>query len=209
MNKIKIVDFPFCNTSAISRYASKRNISISCLEQNDTPHNSDLLILPGVGKFGQAMQYLEDNFLTSLVKEYAEKASILGICLGMQILLEASEESPTVKGLGLIKGNCRKLTANSNFRVPHVGWNSLVINKYVESPVNHIHDKKTNPDYYFVHSYYCDIEEPDNVSSYFSHSPSVLLPASCQSHNVYGFQFHPEKSGKPGYTLLDQVFQRK
>lgn len=205
MKSIKILDFPFCNSSAIYRYAKIRRLSISKLSNKDIPVSSEVLILPGVGKFDQAINFLNKNNLKSVINDYANKASILGICLGMQILLDSSEESPSATGLGIVEGKCRKIPSCLSFRVPHVGWNSLIINDSNPSLSKNHASAMKSCDYYFVHSYYCDIDATF-ISSYFTHPVCKRLPASLHIGNIYGFQFHPEKSGKSGYKLLDQVF---
>lgn len=206
MKSIKILDFPFCNSNAIYRYAKIRGLPISQLSSKDIPNPSEVLILPGVGKFDQAIDFLNKNNLNPVIKNYANKASVLGICLGMQILLDSSEESPSATGLGIVKGNCRKIPACSSFRVPHVGWNSLIINESNPCLCSNHASALNSCDYYFVHSYYCDIDANCHVSSYFTHPVGKRLPASLHMGKIYGFQFHPEKSGKSGYKLLDQVF---
>ena len=210
MKQIKIVDFPFCNANAIHRYASTRNIAITPLTPNDNPKDDEILFIPGVGKFHQAIDYLQQQNLNPVIHEYLNKNISIGICLGMQILLLGSDESPDSKGLGFFEGFCRKIPSSPLFRIPHVGWNSLVPNLECPNIFSSDNIEYSHRDYYFVHSYYCNLNDPSLVSSSFRHPESNLLTASLEYENrVFGFQFHPEKSGKAGYNLLDHVvFQR-
>lgn len=206
MKQIKIVDFPFCNANAIHRYASTRNILITPLTSDDIPKDYEILVIPGVGKFHQAIDYLQQQNLHSVIHEYLNNNISIGICLGMQILLLGSDESPDSKGLGILKGFCRKIPSSPLFRIPHVGWNSLVPNIEHQNIFTDHNIEFSQSDYYFVHSYYCSLDDSSLVSSSFEHPESNLLTASLQYENrVFGFQFHPEKSGKAGYALLDHV----
>lgn len=162
---------------------------------------ADKLILPGVGAFEDAARALRDTGMYDIVKEEAAKGKpLLGICLGMQMLLTKSYEYGEHNGLDLISGNVKPIAPviGENLKVPHIGWNALIfpedkpkskLYKYVEQG-EHV---------YFVHSYYgADCEK--NVSAYSEYG--ALLTASIECDNVYGTQFHPEKSGKTGLSIL-------
>lgn len=161
----------------------------------------DRIILPGVGAFSDAAKKLKESGLGDVVKEQAAKGKpVLGICLGMQLLFEKSYEYGEHEGLGLIKGNVRPIAdvVGKELKIPHIGWNALIFPKDKEkSPLY----KYTNEgDFvYFVHSYYaadCD-ESITAVSEY-----SAMITASVQNGNIYGAQFHPEKSGNVGLGIL-------
>lgn len=161
----------------------------------------DRIILPGVGAFSDAAKKLKESGLGDIVKEQAAKGKpVLGICLGMQLLFEKSYEYGEHEGLGLIKGNVRPIAdvVGKELKIPHIGWNALIFPKDKEkSPLY----KYTNEgDFvYFVHSYYaadCD-ESITAVSEY-----SAMITASVQNGNIYGAQFHPEKSGNVGLGIL-------
>ena len=161
----------------------------------------DRIILPGVGAFSDAAKKLKESGLGDVVKEQAAKGKpVLGICLGMQLLFEKSYEYVEYEGLGLIKGNVRPIAdvVGKELKIPHIGWNALIFPKDKEkSPLY----KYTNEgDFvYFVHSYYaadCD-ESITAVSEY-----SAMITASVQNGNIYGAQFHPEKSGNVGLGIL-------
>lgn len=161
----------------------------------------DRIILPGVGAFSDAAKKLKESGLGDIVKEQAAKGKpVLGICLGMQLLFEKSYEYGEHEGLGLIKGNVRPIAdvVGKELKIPHIGWNALIFPK----------DKEKSPLYkytdegdfvYFVHSYYaadCD-ESITAVSEY-----GAMITASVQNGNIYGAQFHPEKSGNVGLEIL-------
>lgn len=161
----------------------------------------DRIILPGVGAFSDAAKKLNESGLGNVVKEQAAKGKpVLGICLGMQLLFEKSYEYGEHEGLGLIKGNVRPIAdvVGKELKIPHIGWNALIFPKDKEkSPLY----KYTNEgDFvYFVHSYYaadCD-ESITAVSEY-----GAMITASVQNGNIYGAQFHPEKSGNVGLGIL-------
>lgn len=161
----------------------------------------DRIILPGVGAFSDAAKKLKESGLGDVVKEQAAKGKpVLGICLGMQLLFEKSYEYGEHEGLGLIKGNVRPIAdvVGEELKIPHIGWNALIFPKDKEkSPLY----KYTNEgDFvYFVHSYYaadCD-ESITAVSEY-----GAMITASVQNGNIYGAQFHPEKSGNVGLGIL-------
>ena len=164
----------------------------------------DRIILPGVGAFSDAAKKLKESGLGDIVKEQAAKGKpVLGICLGMQLLFEKSYEYGEHEGLGLIKGNVRPIAdvVGKELKIPHIGWNALIFPKDKEkSPLY----KYTNEgDFvYFVHSYYaadCD-ESITAVSEY-----GAMITASVQNGNIYGAQFHPEKSGNVGLGILKGV----
>ena len=167
----------------------------------DIIDKSDRIILPGVGAFGDAAQKLRESGLDKVVKEQAAKGKpILGICLGMQLLFDKSYEYGEYEGLGLIKGSVKPIDGviDKGLKIPHIGWNGLIFPKNKEKSSIY---KYTNEGdcVYFVHSYYAaDCEE--SVTAYAEYS--ALLTASVENGNVYGTQFHPEKSGEVGLGIL-------
>ena len=157
---------------------------------------ADMAILPGVGAFGDAMCQLRERRLEQPIREFiASGRPFLGICLGLQILFESSEDSPGVEGLGVLKGKICRLPDNFGLKVPHMGWNSLQIKK----PGGLFAGIQPEPYVYFVHSYYLRAEE-DIVTA--SAQYGVELHAAVQKENLFACQFHPEKSGELGLALL-------
>ena len=204
---IWVVNFPFCNFFSLERYFRIRSRPFQILTKADKPSPNDIIILPGVGTFGKGMDFLRTSCLDILIKNHAGLGgNVVGICLGMQILLEESSESPGVIGLGLIEGTCELIPATPSFSVPHVGWNALVFPESVHSRFVTFGKPMglSISDYYFVHSYYACTKYHGSVVAAFAH-PSGMLAAAISIGSVMGLQFHPEKSGPAGYSLLDKI----
>ena len=156
-------------------------------------NSADALILPGVGAFRQAMEKLSETGLIDCIKENAKNKPLLGICLGMQMLFDESDEFGTTKGLGLIDGKIQKII--SPYKIPHMGWNSLEITK--NSPL--LKGINDGDSVYFVHSFMAYTDK-ENISAQCDYGTKV--PALVERGNVFGAQFHPEKSGDVGLTIL-------
>ena len=163
---------------------------------------SDRIILPGVGAYGDAAQKLKNSGLHEVVKKEAEKGKpILGICLGMQLLFEKSYEYGEHEGLGLIKGNIKPIAdvIPKDYKIPHIGWNGLIFpeNRDKSALYKYVNEGDC---VYFVHSYYaCDCEDSITAVSEYG----GIITASVEQKNIYGTQFHPEKSGKVGLNILN------
>ncbi|MBD2548378.1 imidazole glycerol phosphate synthase subunit HisH [Microcystis elabens FACHB-917] len=204
---IWVVNFPFCNFFSLERYLRVRSHPYRLLTIADQLEPQDILLLPGVGTFAQGMDYLRASNLANAIVQHASAGGrIVGICLGMQMLLQASSESPGVVGLSLIAGVCERIPASSKFSVPHIGWNRLVFPESLHQcflpfgkPSGY-----SKADYYFVHSYHVIPECPFAIAAAFEH-PAGHLAAAIATNKIIGFQFHPEKSGPAGYALLDHV----
>ena len=158
---------------------------------------ADKVILPGVGSFGEAMAQLKKYELDRVIREVtAAGTPFLGICLGLQLLFEGSDESEGVEGLQLLKGHILRIPAASGLKIPHIGWNSLKLS----------HDGRLfrglpeEPYVYFVHSYYLKAAEETIVTA--STEYGVHIHASVEKGNIFACQFHPEKSGTVGLAIL-------
>lgn len=159
---------------------------------------ADAIILPGVGAFGYAMAELEAMQLIGVLKELNDmKKKMVGICLGMQLFYESSEEHGWHEGLGLLKGEIKRLP--KSVKTPHMGWNSLKLQK--ESLLTR--DVKEGDFTYFVHSYYANGVSPETVVA--STSYGLDVPAVIHYDNLIGYQFHPEKSGGVGKKLIKNL----
>jgi glutamine amidotransferase len=205
---IKVVNFPFCNYFSLERYFRIRALPCQALETYEQLRPADIIVLPGVGTFRQGMDFLVSMQLAKLIRDHAEAdGKLVGICLGMQMLLQSSTESPGIEGLGLIPGSCEHIPENSSFSVPHIGWNEIKITDNQDNILAPFRcpSGSSKSDFYFVHSYYAKPLKSDSVIASFEH-PLGMLPAAIASGNCIGFQFHPEKSGSAGYDLLDRVF---
>ncbi len=163
------------------------------------PHEiakADKVILPGVGAFGDAMKSLEKTGLDKAVIETAKSGKpLLGICLGLQLMFEESEETAGTKGLGIFKGKIVKIP-DHGLKIPHMGWNNLTFTK--ESRI--LKDIGESPFVYFVHSYYLSAEDESIVSAYTEYGER--LDIAVERGNVFATQFHPEKSGGVGMRIL-------
>lgn len=160
--------------------------------------NADKVILPGVGSFGDAMNNLNRFGLVDVIKEVAHKKTpFLGICLGLQLLFESSEETPGVDGLGLLKGKIVKIPKKDDMKIPHMGWNSLDLHN-----AGRLFNGIEEGSYvYFVHSYYLQAEDENIVTATTEYGTTIH--ASVEKDNIFACQFHPEKSSKIGLKILE------
>ncbi|MBD5551563.1 MAG: imidazole glycerol phosphate synthase subunit HisH [Lachnospiraceae bacterium] len=158
---------------------------------------AERVILPGVGSFGDAMAKLESFGLVSVIKEVAErKTPFLGICLGLQLLFEESEESPGVEGLGILPGKIVRIPKEEGLKIPQIGWNAL---KYpMEGRL--FRNVPEGSYVYFVHSYYLQAQEKEIVKATVEYG--VTVEASVEKDNIFACQFHPEKSSEVGLQIL-------
>lgn len=159
--------------------------------------NSDQVILPGVGAFSDAMQNLKKYELDKVIYEVVEKKTpFLGICLGLQLLFEESEESPGVEGLHILDGKILRIPDKEGLKIPHIGWNSLELKNS-----GRLFEGIEQDSYvYFVHSYYLKAADPSIVRAQTEYS--VAIDASVEKDNVFACQFHPEKSSTIGLKML-------
>lgn len=158
---------------------------------------ADHVILPGVGAFGDAMNKLRNYGLEGVIHQVvAQKTPFLGICLGLQLLFEASEEAEGVKGLGILPGRIVRIPEAPGLKIPHIGWNSLQF----PSAGRLFEGIAKEPYVYFVHSYYLQAEEPEIVKATTEYG--VTIHASVEKGNIFACQFHPEKSSDVGMQIL-------
>lgn len=192
---IIVIDYDAGNTANVLRALKKIGVQAELSSDPTKILAARGLILPGVGAYPAAMAELTKRGLVPVIKEAVAKgAPLLGICLGMQVLTEVGLEHQETKGLGFIPGVCREIKATKNMPVPHMGWNNLTVKH--ESPLT---DGLEEQSVYFVHSYFTDVpkEYIDVTANY-----GIDVPAMIHKDNVYGAQFHPEKSGDVGLGIL-------
>ena len=159
---------------------------------------ADRAVLPGVGSFAAAMENLKKYDLDKAIKEFTLSGKpFLGICLGLQLLLEASEESPGVEGLGLLKGQVLRIPASEGLKIPHIGWNSL----YFPSKGKLFEGINEGAFVYFVHSYYLKAADEAIVKATTEYG--CHIHASVEKDNIFACQFHPEKSSTVGLKILE------
>jgi len=187
---IVLVDYGMGNLGSVVKACRRLGVSINIVSTPKEINLADKIILPGVGNFSEGVKNLEPLRKVLTKKALVDKIPILGICLGMQLLGEVSEEG-TGKGLGWIKG--KNVKFNVDLKVPHVGWNSVKIVK--DSPVS------IPGNYYFAHSYHLICQEDDVLMTT---KYGIEFVSAVQKDNIYGVQFHPEKSHKQGLKVLNK-----
>ena len=192
-----VIDYDAGNTANVLRALEKIGVRAELSADPEKILSATGLILPGVGAYPAAMAELEKRGLVSAIKEaVANGIPLLGICLGMQILTEKGLEHEETMGLGFIPGVCRAIPASKDRPVPHMGWNSLQLEQETALTAG-----LSGQDVYFVHSYFTDVpkEYIDVTADY-----GLQIPAMIHKDQVFGVQFHPEKSGDVGLGILEK-----
>ena len=194
---IALIDYDAGNIKSVEKAFEFLGCDVVTTKDRNVIMNADRVVLPGVGAFGDAMHRLTDYGLVDVIKEYISTGKpFIGICLGYQLLFEESEESPGVKGLGIFKGRCLKFDDKYGLKIPQIGWNSLSFSK--DSKL--YKGIKNDTFVYFVHSYYVKADDDSIVSATWEYGN--VFHASCEHDNVFGCQFHPEKSSGAGIEML-------
>ncbi|MFS0655182.1 imidazole glycerol phosphate synthase subunit HisH [Bacillus sp. 179-C3.3 HS] len=202
---IGVIDYGMGNLFSVSKALERAGASYLVSSDVNELKQADAYVLPGVGSFRDAMQLLKQTGLETFIHQIVQEGKLLfGICLGMQLLFEESEEAGMTKGLGLLKGRVVRLQDHDQngqrVKVPHMGWNELTFHQ--PSP---LFDGVSEGYAYFVHSYYVsDMEQEEKLASA---TYGVQVPAIVGKGNVFGAQFHPEKSSTTGMALLKQFIQ--
>ena len=193
---IGIIDYDAGNIRSVEHALKSMDVPYVLSSDPEVLKKADKLILPGVGAYGDAMEKLNASNLTNTIKELTGNGKpLLGICLGLQLLFESSEESPGVEGLGILKGHILKLPSDGSLKIPHMGWNSLSMPK--ESRL--LKGIKEGSYVYFVHSYYLKADEDVVIAT---SDYGVTIHAAVEKDNIFACQFHPEKSSDTGLQIL-------
>lgn len=193
---IAVVDYGVGNLKNVYTALKKLDLDVIITSDLNKINDAKAIILPGVGAFKDAMDNLESHHLIPCLEQNVSRGKpILGICLGMQMLFQKSYENGIWDGLGLIEGDVVRFP--NDLKVPHMGWNNLKKNK--EHPL--VKDIVEQDHVYFVHSYYLKTDNWDNVLLYSNYG--VRVPAVVAKDNIFGMQFHPEKSSTTGIKLLE------
>jgi glutamine amidotransferase len=196
---IVIVDYGSGNLRSIRNAFNRIGTEVKVSSDKKVLDNADALVIPGVGAFGVAMNNISP--FSDIIKRHVESNKpLLGICLGLQLLFESSEESKDVKGLELLEGTVKRFNLESQYKIPHMGWNQIKINNTPKNNVS-ILEGVDNEYMYFVHSYYINPSDEDVVTAYTNYSMDV--PVAIGKNNLFALQFHPEKSGKAGLRILN------
>lgn len=195
---VAIIDYDAGNIRSVEKAVRYLGKEVTVTSDPDKILAADRVILPGVGAFGDAMKRLHAMGLVEVIRQVAERGTpFLGICLGLQLLFEKSEESPGVAGLGHLQGEILRLPELPGLKVPHIGWNSL---KY-PNPGRLFRGIPEDSYVYFVHSYYLKAQDEGIVTATTEYG--TLVHASVESGNLFACQFHPEKSSETGLTILE------
>lgn len=194
---IAIIDYDAGNLKSVEKALIYLGEDVIVSRNKEEILSADAVILPGVGSFGDAMSKLKTYDLVDTIKEVAKRnIPFLGICLGLQLLFERSDETPGVEGLGILKGEILRLPDKEGLKIPHIGWNSIDL-----TGNGRLFEGIDNQSYvYFVHSYYLKAEDENIVKA--STEYSTHIHASVESGNIFACQFHPEKSGEIGLKIL-------
>ena len=205
MKKITIIDYGCGNILNLERAIKFLGYEVVKTNEEKIIIDSSHVILPGVGAFGKATNQLEKYDLYKSISKYANLGNpLLGICLGMQLLFTTSNEFGIHKGLDLIKGKVVKISNKNNneIKVPHVGWNELYQTNNKSELKNKILKKSLiGKNFYFVHSFVCLTKNPNSTIAVCNYS-DISIPAVVSTNNIFGCQFHPEKSGENGLIFL-------
>lgn len=199
---IAIIDYDAGNIKSVEKAMLSLGEEVVITRDAQTILGADGVILPGVGAFGDAMEKLHTYGLVEVIRECVKrKLPFLGICLGLQLMFESSEESPGVEGLHLLDGKILRIPAESGLKIPHIGWNNL---KYPNTG-RLFRGVKEDSYVYFVHSYYLKAEDESIVTATTDYG--TLIHASVEKDNLFACQFHPEKSSDVGLKILQNFIQ--
>lgn len=208
-----IIDYDAGNIKSVYKALEHLGVQAKVTRDRNDILSADHIILPGVGSFGDAMEKLNSYGLCDTIREAVDKGlPFLGICLGLQLLFESSEESPGTEGISVLKGKIVKIppfmeklpdVGERPARIPHMGWNSITVN-----PKSRLFKGIPNDSYvYFVHSYYLKAECEKDVAATTEYGVSIHAAVECG--NVFATQFHPEKSGNVGLEILKNFTETK
>ena len=194
---IAIIDYDAGNLKSVEKALQSIGEDTIVSRDREEILRADKVILPGVGSFGDAMQKLRDYKLDEVIKEVTESGKpFLGICLGLQLLFERSEETPGVEGLGILKGEILRIPDHEGLKIPHMGWNSL----HLQNDGRLFRGIPEETYVYFVHSYYLQADDEDIVAATTEYG--VKIHAAVEKDNIFACQFHPEKSSTVGLQIL-------
>lgn len=194
---IAIIDYDAGNIKSVEKALQKLGQDVVVTRDAETILAADRVILPGVGAFGDAMANLRKYELDKVIRQVVEKGTpFLGICLGLQLLFERSDETPGVEGLGILEGEICRIPDGEGLKIPHMGWNSLQF----QNEGRLFRGLPQGSYVYFVHSYYLKAKEPSIVKATCEYG--VSIHASVEKGNVFACQFHPEKSSDVGLQIL-------
>ena len=199
---VAVIDYDAGNIKSVEKALLYLGQDVKVTRDKNVILSADRVILPGVGAFGDAMDNIRKRGLEPVIRQVVDKGTpFLGICLGLQLLFERSEEAPGVKGLGLLKGEILKIPEKEGMKIPHMGWNSL----HLEHDGKLFRGIEEQAYVYFVHSYYLKAEDENIVKA--STEYCTHIHASVEKGNIFACQFHPEKSSDVGLHILKNFIE--
>jgi len=210
MPEVVVVDYGCGNIQSLDRALKRIGVQTIYTSNSEVIKNAEKIILPGVGSYATGMSKLKKIGLIEVIKDFAKSGKpLLGICLGMQLLLDYSEEFGHHKGLGIIHGSVTKFTPSDGSKVPHTGWNSIKLPEdsdehFWSDPI--LNEISPGKDYYFVHSFMVKVKQAFNSVAETTYG-GVRFSSIISNKNVYGCQFHPEKSGAIGSQFLENFIK--
>ena len=194
---IAIIDYDAGNIKSVEKAMRYLGQDVEITRDRERILAADKVILPGVGAFGDAMEKIRQYGLEEVIRQVVDRGTpFLGICLGLQLLFEESEESPGAKGLSILKGKIRRIPGGEGLKIPHMGWNTLELS----GDGRLFRGVPEEPFVYFVHSYYLEAQEEEIVKAVTWYGTKIH--ASVEKENVFACQFHPEKSSSTGLLML-------
>ena len=197
-----IIDYDAGNIKSVEKALLFLGEDVVVTDDPETILSADHVILPGVGAFGDAMRNIREHNLEEVIHQVVENGTpFMGICLGLQVLFEDSEENPGVPGLGILKGHIKRIPDAEGLKIPHIGWNSLSLS----GDGRLFEGLPAEPYVYFVHSYYLEADDPSIVKAATEYG--TLIHASVEQEKVFACQFHPEKSSEAGLSILRNFLQ--
>jgi glutamine amidotransferase len=203
MSVIAVIDYDMGNLHSVCKGLEKAGVKPQVTDSATVIKNADAVVLPGVGSFDPAMQHLRSRNLIEPIQDIiASGVPFLGICLGLQILFESSEEGQE-KGLGIFPGTVRRFQSEPGLTIPHIGWNQL---SFIQPNIPLWKTIGSQPWVYFVHSYYVDPTDSNLTAATIQHG-SQIITAAIAKDNVMAVQFHPEKSSNAGLKILDNFVE--
>lgn len=204
---VAIIDYGINNLFSIDNALRKIGVSTIITNEKDLILAADAIVLPGVGAFERAMSALQSNGLVQIIESFIKQDKyVLGICLGMQLLMETSEEFGIHQGIGFIQGTCKKFDQTS-VKVPHINWSGIRPFKSSLFPNNSpLIENNPNDNMYFIHSYYVLPKNENDILSITEYN-SIQFCSAIQKGKIIGLQFHPEKSGIKGLNILKNFKQ--
>lgn len=201
---VAVIDYDAGNIKSVEKAVVSFGQEVVVTREKNVILSADRVILPGVGAFGDAMEKLHRYELVDVIRTVAaQRIPLLGICLGLQLMFESSEESEGIEGLGILPGKVCRIPSGSELKIPHIGWNSL----QYPHPGRLFEGVPEGSYVYFVHSYYLQAADESIVKAVTEYG--TRIHASVEKNNVFACQFHPEKSSEVGLRILNNFLKMK